>query len=62
MRRTDPVKVIEVGGRNAGWLAARERPVPPGLLSAPDAYPSDGFRRYAQPLTGSLHEDAVTLL
>jgi 6-phosphofructokinase len=22
MRRTDPVKVIEVGGRNAGWLAA----------------------------------------
>jgi 6-phosphofructokinase 1 len=42
MRRTDPVKVIEVGGRNAGWLAAaaslgrREESEAPHLVYLPE--------------------------
>ena len=42
MRRTDPVKVIEVGGRNAGWLAAaaslgrRTQADPPHLVYLPE--------------------------
>lgn len=42
MRRTDPVKVIEVGGRNAGWLAAaaalgrRGAADPPHLVYLPE--------------------------
>lgn len=42
MRRTDPVKVIEVGGRNAGWLAAaaalgrRTEAEPPHLVYPPE--------------------------
>jgi 6-phosphofructokinase 1 len=42
MQRTDPVKVIEVGGRNAGWLAAaaslgrREEHDPPHLVYLPE--------------------------
>lgn len=42
MRRTDPVKVIEVGGRNAGWLAAaaalgrRSEHDPPHLVYLPE--------------------------
>jgi 6-phosphofructokinase len=42
MRRTDPVKVIEVGGRNAGWLAAgasiarRGEHEPPHLVYLPE--------------------------
>lgn len=42
MRRTDPVKVIEVGGRNAGWLAAaaalgrRDEHDPPHLVYLPE--------------------------
>lgn len=42
MRRTDPVKVIEVGGRNAGWLAAaaalgrRSKSDPPHLVYLPE--------------------------
>lgn len=42
MRRTDPVKVLEVGGRNAGWLAAaaslgrRSPGEPPHLVYLPE--------------------------
>ena len=42
MRRTDPVKMIEVGGRNAGWLAAaaalgrRSEHDPPHLVYLPE--------------------------
>jgi hypothetical protein len=43
-------------------VANQERLIPPELLSASDAFPSELFRAYAAPLVGRLPADDVVLL